>query len=363
MGPVVFQYSDLANPDADVGALIEEAFGPGGLGICTVAGVPGFVEARAELLPLAARLAACPPPVLAGLEDSGSRYNFGWSCGRETLEGGQPDTRKGSYYANPVFDDPSAGADSAAAAAQRYPALARPNLWPRDALPELECAFKTLGQLIIKVGLLLMQHADKYVAAKGAAPLRSLHSILAESPCPKGRLLHYFAPEEPQSPSSPSAGGGDANWCGWHFDNGSLTGLTSAMYLDAAGQPTACPDPQAGLHIKDRSGKVVQAVIPANHVGFQVGETLQIHSGGLLRGTPHCVVAPRPEYSAGISRETFAVFMQPHWDEPLAAPAGASAADIGIGQWQPGFTFGQHSERTFDLYYQGDGEQQLAGKQ
>lgn len=31
-----------------------------------------------------------------------------------------------------------------------------------------------------------MQHADKYVAAKGAAPLRSLHSILAESPCPKG---------------------------------------------------------------------------------------------------------------------------------------------------------------------------------
>ena len=90
------------------------------------------------------------------------------------------------------------------------------------------------------------------------------------------------------------------------------------MYLDAAGQPTACPDPQvggtagvgaaaaaaaavdsacargvgppvctllsvvtspplqAGLHIKDRSGKVVQAVIPANHVGFQVGETLQV---------------------------------------------------------------------------------------
>lgn len=40
-----------------------------------------------------------------------------------------------------------------------------------------------------------------------------------------------------------------------HFDNGSLTGLTSAMYLDAAGQPAACPDPGAGLHIKDRSGE------------------------------------------------------------------------------------------------------------
>ena len=42
---------------------------------------------------------------------------------------------------------------------------------------------------------------------------------------PAGRLLHYFAPEEPQSPSSPSAGGGDANWCGWHFDNGGWLGL------------------------------------------------------------------------------------------------------------------------------------------
>lgn len=112
-----------------------QAFGPDGLGICTVSGVPGFVEARQALLPLAAQLAALPDCAKAALEDPASRFNFGWgrllgcvtcdapavfpsgapaattppsrltrpwppgrcrwSCGQEVLEGGVPDTRKG----------------------------------------------------------------------------------------------------------------------------------------------------------------------------------------------------------------------------------------------------------------------------
>ena len=139
--PVVFAYSDLASPDADLTEQLEEvrwrsqhrpaapgtaaanrrppatlqrcsprllnahapypahpsaqAFGLGGLGICTVSGVPGFAELRAALLPLAARFAGLPAAVRARYEDPASRYNFGWSCGVEVLEGGQPDTRKG----------------------------------------------------------------------------------------------------------------------------------------------------------------------------------------------------------------------------------------------------------------------------
>ena len=58
-----------------------QAFGPGGLGICTVSGVPGFVEVRQALLPLAAQLAALPDAVKAALEDPASRYNFGWAHG------------------------------------------------------------------------------------------------------------------------------------------------------------------------------------------------------------------------------------------------------------------------------------------
>lgn len=366
-------------------ALEPQAFGPAGLGICTVAGVPGFPELRAALLPLAARLAALPAEARTRYEDPASRYNFGWSCGVEALEGGQPDDRKGaqgcvgacrggsvegaraaaaysgvglymlrlpvffdpstvpptphppptrtpthptphphtgSWYANPLLDEPAPGQPELAA---RFPGFCRPNLWPRGELPQLEGAFKALGRLIIQVGLLLTRHCDKvrptgatckppgapavrcpprrpcrtagscavhppppsspecvilllllcpstppgrprprpqYVSAKAGAPLpRSLHSILADSPCPKGRLLHYFAPaaaENTSSNAAASAAEPAANWCGWHHDSGSLTGLTSAMYLTAGGEPTACPDPGAGLHIRDRSGRVVQ---------------------------------------------------------------------------------------------------------
>lgn len=156
------------------------------------------------------------------------------------------------------------------------PAGCRSNIWPAAHLPELEGAFKALGQLIMRVGLLLARHCDKYVASRGVTLPTSLHDILRDSPCPKvrpgwaawrclpagaqllllllqrslglerrgfsrclvaasqacpaapgccllgcrmqGRLLHYRPP--------PSGAGEHAgpNWCGWHTDHGSLTG-------------------------------------------------------------------------------------------------------------------------------------------
>lgn len=35
----------------------------------------------------------------------------------------------------------------------------------------------------------------------------------------------------------------------------------------------------------------------------------------------------------------------------MQVPAGADAARAGVGQWAPGLTFGQFSERTFANYY------------
>lgn len=61
----------------------------------------------------------------------------------------------------------------------------RRNVWPREEFPELEASFKALGSLIIKVGLLLAQHCDKYVEGKGVHPPVKLHHILQDSLCPK----------------------------------------------------------------------------------------------------------------------------------------------------------------------------------
>ena len=87
---VTVSYDLLSNPEADLSACIEAAYGPEGLGILVVDGVPGYSEKRAALLPLASRLAALPADALDALSDPESHWNFGWSHGRERLEGDKP---------------------------------------------------------------------------------------------------------------------------------------------------------------------------------------------------------------------------------------------------------------------------------
>ena len=126
----------------------------------------------------------------------------------------------------------------------------------------------------------------------------------------QGRLLHYFppTPSKPDSrhldaaadtrggqPDSTSLGNstagknkendssktnteeqGEEDWCGWHTDHGSLTGLTSAMYMKGD-EVVPNPDPQAGLYIRGRQGgEVTQAPVPSDHIAYQMGEAMQV---------------------------------------------------------------------------------------
>ena len=63
-------------------------------------GIPGVAEKRAALLPLGTQFAALPREARAKYEHASSFYAFGWSHGKEKLEG-RPDYAKGSFYANP----------------------------------------------------------------------------------------------------------------------------------------------------------------------------------------------------------------------------------------------------------------------
>lgn len=51
------------------------------------------------------RFATQPEEVKKKTEHLESSYSFGWSHGKEVLEG-KPDFSKGSYYNNPVYDRP-----------------------------------------------------------------------------------------------------------------------------------------------------------------------------------------------------------------------------------------------------------------
>lgn len=305
-------------------------------------------------------------------------YSFGWSHGREKLQG-KPDYGKGSFYANPQYDRP---VDDEALIAKFAPFI-HPNVWPTADVPSLEGHFKALGQLVVDVGRLVGKQCDAYVESqcKGYPPLK-LFDTIDGSKCCKARLLHYFAKDSPggQAPAgsaaAPAAAASEekeeedeedvfSDWCGWHNDHGSLTGLVPAMYIDGAGREIPNPDPSAGLYIRSRAGQLVRAVMPpgGSSLAFQIGETAQIHSGGILQATPHAV---RGADVPGVTRETFAVFMEPNWDGDMAVPVGRTAAEAqsnaaaaalpkGVpplnSRWKEGMDFGQFTDATLSSYY------------
>lgn len=158
-----------------------------------------------------------------------------------------------------------------------------------------------------------------------------------------------------------------ASWCGWHKDHGLLTALTSAMYLPATTseqqnnnnielEEQTCVDPNAGLHIKDRSCNIVKVSINRSDLAFQVGEVMQVLSGGFLQATPHAVIAPSVEHGAHVSRNTFAVFMQPSFDEVLDVPTGGGLSEVvkrDVEAWRENITFGNFARAKFERYYSG----------
>jgi isopenicillin N synthase-like dioxygenase len=303
---VKFEYKELLDTTADYADRIEKAFGPKGLGICIVNGVPDYVEKRAALLPLSQKLATLPKEDLEAITYPDIHYSLGWSHGKEKFKG-REDYSKGSFYANAQQED-------------RIPkwegsTVSKLDPFPK-AIPELKEAFKSIGQLMIDTGLLLAYHLDKYVQERSQKyEAGKMVRIIKESDTIIGRLLHYF-PRENLETSDP--------WCGMHNDLGSLTGLCGAMYLDKDGKVVDFSDEESGLHILSREGKEFKAKIPKDSLAFQTGETMQIHTGGLIQATPHFVKIGNKIAGTGISRNTLAVFMEPRHPEPMNQPEGVT---------------------------------------
>ncbi|KAI9184335.1 hypothetical protein H9P43_003388 [Blastocladiella emersonii ATCC 22665] len=331
---VVLDYNLLTAEGTDYSDAIEKAYGSANdcLGVLVVKNVPGLADKRLRLLELASKLGNLPKETLAKAHDEVTEW-VGWSHGDEVFNG-RPDLAKGSFYASPKYDVPETDPEKLA----KYPGMTRPNKWLPEDLPELEPSFKDLAQLIVAVGTLVGAQCDKFAASRGIAEYPGtsyLRDVVANSRVHKGRLLHYFPldtlPEEFRAP------GAVDNLCGWHFDNSSLTGLTSALYAvehkDADGnlvslEHTAAPA-DAGLFIRTRGGETVRVGIPKDCLAFQIGESLQLSTQGKLRATEHCVFGGAQTH---LARNTLAVFMQPDLDAPVT----------------PDMTFAEFSNRVYE---------------
>lgn len=349
---------------------IAAAYGYGGLGILAVTGVPELAALRQKMLPMSAQFAALPDAAKQKTETPHAFFQVGWSYGNEMLQGDQPDWAKGSYYANPLVDVPS----DDPVMIRKFPSFLEPNVWPSEDLPEFEGAFKALGRAVVEVGRMVAKQCDDYVVSQCSGYVHGKFlKLLQRSKCCKGRLLHYYPADQVEELMS-AATVADyedmefSDWCGWHNDHGSLTGLVPAMYLNQQLEEVPSPDPCAGLYVRSRTGLLVRVVLPTGKdtLAFQIGETAQIHTGGILQATPHAVRGPTGAGTAGISRETMAVFMEPEYDGEMALPDGRSVEDVQSGdaegflpsgvktlasRWKSGMDFGQFSDATFNTFY------------
>ncbi|KAF9613136.1 hypothetical protein IFM89_005707 [Coptis chinensis] len=93
-----------------------------------------------------------------------------------------------------------------------------------------------------------------------------------------------------------------------------------------------------------------QVVFEKDEIAYQIGETTEILSRGHLCATPHCVRAPQGEKAFGVERSTFALFMQPDWDEDLRFPGEVHLHKEVIPP-NGTMTFGEYSEKLLDKYY------------
>jgi len=343
------------------------------LGIIAIRNVPNFINAKDAFLPLAYQLAHLPQSYLEkSLTDERSLYNAGWSHGKEKL-GDKPDYAKGSFYFNPLTDTPGSEEDRA-----RYPASYPCNIWPDEsAIPGFEVAAKHLGSIMHGVVVHLSKHIDAYAKSKSSSyPDNLLYEAMKQTEKAKGRLLYYFPLDNGEEKDDVNNAKDDADiaedsWIGWHNDSGFLTALAGDMYINhETGEHlnSQSIDPNAGLYVLNRNGTKTHVVIPEDCMAVQLGECVQIITGGAVIATPHCVRGAKNSNVSGstkIARISHPCFIDTVPSFPLSMPSGVSRDDVimaGVEKNAPvpplddrwiedGMTFGDFLQKTFSMYY------------
>ena len=292
---IIIEYSSLLNGE-DLSESIKESLGDEfALGVVLVRNIPNYIELRERLLTTIPKLADLPTEALNKYEVPETKWWIGWSHGKELRASDKmPDTNKGSFYFNPIFDSPGTLEER-----KNDINLWHPNVWPSE-VEEFEPVCKAMAKLMVSVGKLVARQCDSYCEKSIADYIPgTIEQVVGTSRCHKARALHYF-------PSIDQVQTAKDNLCGWHLDNSMLTALTRPLYN---GNGKFVESDDSGLFIKTRDGKIASVSIPKDCLAFQTGEALQIFTNDMIKATPHCVSSSKE--LSHLSRNTLAIFMQP----------------------------------------------------
>lgn len=228
-----------------------------------------------------------------------------------------------------------------------------------------------LGKIMHEVVVLLAKHIDAMTLTRvNGYSNNLLFDAMKDTEKVKGRLLYYYPLEKNVCTINNNATKEDT-WIGWHNDSGFLTSLAGDLYVDdSTGRilDEQDVDPEAGLYVMDRSGESIHVTIPQDCMAVQIGECLQLLTGGVVVATPHCVRGPRagwnPHSSIKVARISHPCFIDSKPTFRLSMPAGCSREDViragsGMGKVPPlenrwiedGMTFGDFLQKSFEKYY------------
>ncbi len=225
-------------------------------------------------------------------------FQRGWTppnTERAVVAGGQPDFKE-CYFAAPlpIHDE----------LAIEYPQICAENVWPAGD-ETFRDEYIELGQQLHEAGLSLLQGLS---LALGLPP-RGFDQRL-DGAAHVFRLLRYL-------PLSPEQVGTGILWGEEHTDFNLLTLLCGGRFLDPKGQPCERPDDASGLSIRTRpserhpQGVKIRGLAPEGCIVAQVGQALEILTGGAVQATPHVITAPNTPYYTRVSGAHF-LHLHPH---------------------------------------------------
>lgn len=228
-------------------------------------------------------------------------YQRGWTppnTEQAVVAGGQPDYKE-CYFAAPMPLDPLCK--------RWFPEVYVDNVWPDDAEAFREGTLR-VGRQLHQLGLALLRACERALAV----PTGSLTGK-AEGGAHVSRVLKYLPLDQAQIDSGTFKVGGRSSvlWGEEHTDFNVLTLLPGGcFYRD--GKRGDRPDDAGGLYLRTPptpehpKGRMLPGRPPPGCVVAQVGQQLEVLSGGTFLATPHVITAPA---EAGWTRTSFAHFV------------------------------------------------------
>lgn len=220
-------------------------------------------------------------------------YQRGWTPPNTEVavaSGGQPDFKE-CYFVAPYDNEPSLSL--------QYPELYPPNVFPEDEPAGFREGYIDLGRALHEAGEKLLEGC-----ADALGLPRDTFAKVVDGGAHVTRVLNYLGLDEKQV-------GTGVVWGEEHTDFNLLTLLPGGQFYDPQGEPQRKPDDKSGLFLRTRptadhpNGLLVPGRAPEGCITVQVGQQLEILTGGEFVATPHVITAPATPHWTRLSSAHF----------------------------------------------------------